>query len=74
MPGKKDFFGIASRGFNHDLKYSREDRNSDGDSLYDQLEKNGTPEEKAAIRKIKASSKVGSNLVSKPRFTINAWK
>jgi hypothetical protein len=71
MAGKKDYFAIASRGFNHDTRFSTEKRETSGESFYSQLEKYGTPAEKAAIRNLKASGKLGSS--NKSGFKINPW-
>lgn len=74
MAGKKDYFGIASSQFMHTARKS-EQRETPGESLYDQLEKYGTPEEKAAIRKLKASGQIGVKVESQNSgFKINAWK
>jgi len=70
MPGRKDFFTIATRNFNHDARNAGSERNTNSDSLYDQLEKFGTPEEKDAVRKLKASGKIS---VKPSNFKINSW-
>jgi hypothetical protein len=79
MAKMKDFFGIASNGFNHTVRNSRhEDRNGDR-SLIEMLEKHGTPQEKAAIRELRRAGKLsvdGKSLAvkSKPtKFNINPW-
>jgi hypothetical protein len=74
MAGKKDYFGIASSQFRN-TAMKGEKREAQGESLYEQLEKYGTPEEKAAIRNLKASGRIGVKMESQNSgFKINPWK
>jgi hypothetical protein len=80
MAKMKDFFGIASNGFNHTVRNSRhEDRNGDR-SLIEMLEKHGTPKEKQTIKELRRAGKLsvdGKSLATKPRpahFDINPWQ
>ena len=68
MAKMKDFFGNATSGFKRDNR-GGETRESQGSSLYDQLEKFGTPTEKAAVRQMKANRTVPMER----NFKINAW-
>jgi hypothetical protein len=55
----KDYFGNATRTFKFASKSSKEDRTDERNlSLYEQLKKYGTPEEKAAIRKLEESQRI----------------
>lgn len=75
MAGKKDYFGIASRQFMHTARKGDNRETPGHESLYDQLEKYGTPEEKAAIRKLKASGRIGVKVEPQDAgFKINPWK
>lgn len=80
MAKMKDFFGIASNGFNHTVRNSR-DENRDGDrSLIEMLEKFGSLKEKKMIQQLKKGGKLsvdGKSLKTKLKpvhFGINPWQ
>ena len=52
MAGKKDYFGIAISGFKSQTRFNKETREPSSFSLFEQLKKNGTAQEKMAIRKM----------------------
>jgi len=52
MAGKKDYFGIAISGFKSQTRFNKENREPSSLSLFEQLKKNGTAQEKMAIRKM----------------------
>jgi len=54
----KDYFGNATRQFKFESKGVKLEKSDNELSLYEQLEKYGTPEEKVAVRRMKEKKEI----------------
>lgn len=79
MAKTKDFFGIASNGFNHTVRHSRHENRNGDSSLIEMLEKHGTAKEKATIKELRRKGKLtvdgkSINVSSPCSFKIDPWQ